>query len=602
MPSDSIELSSNAVREAKTSYVDDRLYSTDFNDFYAAQSPIQECHLVHIQPAKLGQRMSDNQTFTVFEFGLGPGINFLAIGQAFLQHGLPGNRLRFFSCEASPLPFNVLQDTVRTTASRLELSKEWIEQYPPPIAGLHRRLFADGRIELTMMYVNAESALLDFIARDRIGVDAWILDGFAPDRNPDMWSEELLSSLEKQSRDGATVTTFSAAGQVRRLLAANGFSVEKIPNLPYKRHTTLARLAKSTCVHPVRPSRAVVVGGGFAGCSTAQALARRGIEVELRTSTGKIGDATSAIPTAVVHARLSASSDSAPSIRVHSHAYSQSLIRRSKNAIQCGALQFPSSRMKPERLEGICDLLGPEWTSRVTSKQVTEITGLASCMDSVYFPRTLVVNGRVLCFWFADHPKVKLVQGELPELARVDCPIVVATGTPAPIKELCPTLEFTEIEGQMDQFLPTFEKPVRPIALLHEGYVVCTKDGYSAGSTYEYKPWPKSAARTANQERIDRLIGSVELSHVGSFRSRRTVTSDHMPIAGDVDSNVWVNLAHGSSGTTSAPFCAEIIASEISGEIPPLQQSHMNTLSPDRFEIRQSRRKNPFLSETSDRS
>ena len=166
------------------------------------------------------------------------------------------------------------------------------------------------------MYASAENALHDFIARDKHGIDSWILDGFAPDRNPHMWNEKLLSSLHQRSRAGATVTTFSSAGHVRRSLAAGGFSVEKISSLPYKRHTTLARLMRSPHLSCDTPSKVVVAGGGFAGCSTAQALARRGVEVELRTPTGRIADATSAIPTAVVHARLSASADSAPSTRV----------------------------------------------------------------------------------------------------------------------------------------------------------------------------------------------------------------------------------------------------------------------------------------------
>lgn len=584
------------MHEAKTKIVDNRLYSVDFNDFYAAEDPVQECQRVHILPALLAQRVSKARDFTVFEFGLGPGINFLTVGQTFLEHAPSTSRLRFFSCEASPLPFDVLRDTVTKTASSLDLSAKWIEQYPPPIAGLHRRLFAEQRIELTLIYSDVESAVHDFLVRDRHGVDAWILDGFAPDRNPDMWNEQLLGSLHKRSRAGATVSTFSSAGHVRRSLAASGFSVERIPGLPYKRHTTLARLANSPYVHYDPPSRAVVVGGGFAGCSTAHALARRGIKVELRTPAGQVADATSAIPAAIVHARLSASSDLAPSTRVQSHIYSQSLVKNCDNALPCGAIQFPSSRMTFERLQRICDLLGGEWAKHVTVEQVKKISGLNFGSEGVYFPRTLVVNGYQLCSWLVDHPNVTLVRGEVPELISADFPIVIATGSPAPISSLCPTLECTEIEGQMDQFSQRSEKLLSPLAFLHEGYVVTTSAGFSAGSTYEYKRWPKDEALVTNRNRIASLIGSSELSHVESFRARRTVTSDHMPIVGQVDSNVWVTLAHGSSGTTSAPFSGEIIASEITGELPPLHQSYISTLSPDRFEMRQSRRENPFLS------
>lgn len=595
MPFNPIEPSPNAMREAETSIVDNRLYSVEFNDFFAAKDPVQECQQAHIQPANFVPRMATQNVFTVFEFGFGAGINFLAIAQEFLRHAPEECRLRFFSSEVRPLPFAVLRETIRATASDLNLSARLIEQYPPPIAGIHRRLFARHRIELTVMYTSAVLALQDFVARDQQGVDAWILDGFAPDRNPDMWTERLLGGLAAKSRADATVTTYSSAGQVRRLLESNGFSVDKISNLPYKRHTTLAKLARAPFVPFDAPSRAVVVGGGFAGCATAGALARRGINVELRTPTGQVADGTSAIPTAVVHARLSASADSAPSIRLQSHTYSQSLIRNFNGAIRCGAIQFPSSRMTLERLERICELLGSEWAQLVSREQVKELTGLDLNMNGVHFPKTLVVNGSELCSWLVGHPNVKLIQGEIPDLETADCPVVAATGSPASLSHRCPTLEVTEIEGQMDQFRPSPTQSLRPFAFLHEGYVVTTQDTYSAGSTYEYQPWPENKAKNTNQLRISRFFGSEEITHTASFRARRVVTSDHMAIAGLVDSAIWLNLAHGSSGTSSAPYCAEIIASEISGELPPLLQAHIDTLSPERFEKRQSRRENPFL-------
>ncbi|MCY3883468.1 MAG: tRNA (5-methylaminomethyl-2-thiouridine)(34)-methyltransferase MnmD, partial [Gammaproteobacteria bacterium] len=561
----------------------------------AARDPVQECQQAHIQPALLAQRMSTSKIFTVFELGFGAGINFLTIAQEFLRHAPEECRFRFFSCEVRPLPLEVLRETIRATASDLELSDKLIEQYPPPISGIHRRLFADKRIELTLMYTSADLAFQDFVARDQQGVDAWILDGFAPDRNPDMWTERLLGSLASKSRAGATVTTYSSAGYVRRLLESLGFSVDKVSNLPYKRHTTLGKLASTPYIPSSPPKRAVVVGGGFAGCATAQALARRGISVELRTPSGQVADGTSAIPTAVVHARLSASADSAPSIRLQSHAYSQSLIGTFHGAIRCGAIQFPSTRMTIERLERICELLGSEWAHLVSDGQIKELAGLDMDMKGVHFPRTLVVNGGALCSWFTDHPNVKIVQGDVPDLDKADCPTVVATGSPASLHNRGTDLEVTEIEGQMDQFEPTPGQSLLPFAFLHEGYVVTTQNTYSAGSTYEYQPWPKDEPKNTNQLRIRKLFGSTEITHSASFRARRAVTSDHMPIAGRIDSNIWLNLAHGSSGTTSAPFCAEIIASEISGELPPLLQPHMNTLSPDRFEKRQSRRENPFL-------
>jgi tRNA U34 5-methylaminomethyl-2-thiouridine-forming methyltransferase MnmC len=72
--------------------------------------------------------------------------------------------------------------------------------------------------------------------------DAWFLDGFAPARNPELWEPALFAEVARHTRPGATAATYSAAGRVRRALAAAGFTVERAPGHGRKRHMTMARL------------------------------------------------------------------------------------------------------------------------------------------------------------------------------------------------------------------------------------------------------------------------------------------------------------------------------------------------------------------------
>ena len=65
--------------------------------------------------------------------------------------------------------------------------------------------------------------------------DAWFLDGFAPSRNPDMWSPELMQALHDKTVAGGSFATYAAAGFVRRNLAAAGFAVERRPGFAGKR-------------------------------------------------------------------------------------------------------------------------------------------------------------------------------------------------------------------------------------------------------------------------------------------------------------------------------------------------------------------------------
>lgn len=46
---------------------------------------------------------------------------------------------------------------------------------------------------------------------------------------------------------------------------------------------------------------------------------------------------------------------------------------------------------------------------------------------------------------------------------------------------------------------------------------------------------------------------------------------------------LYVNIAHGSRGLSSAPLCAEMIVAQITGEPLPLPKTQVNMLNPNRF-------------------
>ena len=51
--------------------------------------------------------------------------------------------------------------------------------------------------------------------------------------------------------------------------------------------------------------------------------------------------------------------------------------------------------------------------------------------------------------------------------------------------------------------------------------------------------------------------------------------------------NVYLNIGHGSRGLTSAPLCAELVASYICNENFPIAKDHAEALLPGRFYIRE---------------
>src|SRR5690606_39842013 len=121
-----------------------------------------------------------------------------------------------------------------------------------------------------------------------LAADAFYLDGFAPSRNPAMWSPALMKQLARRARTSATVASYSVAGSVRRALAQAGFETREEPGFGGKRGRLAGRYAPawrtwpSPKPAPAPASRAVlVVGAGIGGAAVARGFAEAGWDVSV---------------------------------------------------------------------------------------------------------------------------------------------------------------------------------------------------------------------------------------------------------------------------------------------------------------------------------
>lgn len=57
-------------------------------------------------------------------------------------------------------------------------------------------------------------------------------DAFAPEKQPEMWSQPLFDNLYRQMNPSGILTTYCAKGVVRRMLQTAGFTVERLPGPP----------------------------------------------------------------------------------------------------------------------------------------------------------------------------------------------------------------------------------------------------------------------------------------------------------------------------------------------------------------------------------
>lgn len=269
----------------------------------------QASHVFHAGNG-LPDRWQGRERFVVLETGFGLGNNFLATWDAWRDDAQRCARLHFVSIEKHPLTTADLR-RVHAASPLSDLAADLIRAWPPLTPNLHRLAFDGGRVELLLALGDVADWLPEIIAP----VDAFFLDGFAPDRNPAMWQPRVFKALARLAAPGATAATWSVAGAVRAGLAASGFEVRTAPGSGGKREITLARYAPHFTPRraPARigiaqpaPSapgerRALIVGAGLAGCAAAWALAGQGWRSTVFDRSARVAAGGSGNPAGVFH-------------------------------------------------------------------------------------------------------------------------------------------------------------------------------------------------------------------------------------------------------------------------------------------------------------
>ncbi|MCC5996458.1 MAG: tRNA (5-methylaminomethyl-2-thiouridine)(34)-methyltransferase MnmD, partial [Oceanicaulis sp.] len=283
--------------------------AADHGDVYfQIEDGLAEARAVYLSGAGYPERFHGGVN-VVGELGFGTGLNFLALWDSFRRHAPAAARLHMVSVEGFPLTRADAGRALVMFPEFAPLAGALIAAWPSPHCGAHRRMFDGGRVCLTVFHDEAAPALdgMDLAA------DAWFLDGFAPSKNPDMWTPALFRRMAQLSRPGARAASFTVAGAVRRALAEAGFSVAKAPGHGRKRERLEAVYDGPPPVSapgPLAPAGVLdgplaVVGGGIAAASLADAFARRGRSVTVFAH-GGWGAGASGAPLGLLTPRLEA--------------------------------------------------------------------------------------------------------------------------------------------------------------------------------------------------------------------------------------------------------------------------------------------------------
>ncbi|NDR55601.1 tRNA (5-methylaminomethyl-2-thiouridine)(34)-methyltransferase MnmD [Aliiruegeria sabulilitoris] len=203
--------------------------SPRFDDpYYSLENGLAETRHVFLDGNDLPARLHPG--FHVAELGVGTGLNLLALALCAQAAGV--ECVRYTGFEAYPLPKEDLKRALAPFQEVAPLAGALLDAWNP--AGFEARI---GPLTARMIVGDARQRLPEWDG----AADAWFLDGFAPAKNPELWESDLMTEVGAHTAAGGSFATYTAAGDVRRALAAAGFEVERLPGFGRKRHMSVGR-------------------------------------------------------------------------------------------------------------------------------------------------------------------------------------------------------------------------------------------------------------------------------------------------------------------------------------------------------------------------
>jgi tRNA 5-methylaminomethyl-2-thiouridine biosynthesis bifunctional protein len=582
-----------ALVPARLSFHEGIPYSEAYGDLYhsAAGGPAQAVH-VFLHGNGLPGRWAGRERFVILETGFGAGVNFLTTWRTWRADRARCGRLHFVSVEAHPFSLSDLKEIHSRYEDLKDEAAELHALWPMLVPGAHRLEFDGGKVVLTLFFADIK------VTRElRLAADAFYLDGFAPARNPDMWSPAIMRNLSRLAAPGATAATWSVAAEVRHALEQTGFAVEKRPGFGGKREMLVARHQQrhqkqgQPTFSPKRT--AAVVGAGLAGAALCERLCARGWDVTLYERHAAPAQEASGNHAGTFHPIVTP--DDSVFARLTRNAFLLSLSRwKTLSPVRwdpCGVLQLArDEKEEASQRKALAGLgLPPEYAQYATREEASAHAGVPLPASGVWFPsggwiqpRSLVEAQLAACGDRLERRFSSTLEA-LPEGETV----ILANSFDAMKLQPVPHLRLRRVRGQLTHVPEDALEPPHAV-VLRGGMVLPPVDGICVvGATYDIDDEDasvRSESHEGNLLRLQAITGSdVKSESLQGRVAFRAVAPDRVPVVGKLAEGVYGAFAYGSRGLIWAALAAELIASELEGEPLPLEGKLADAMDPGRF-------------------
>ena len=566
-------------------------YATQFEDLYFSDAQgIDETTHVFIKHNKLLTRWKEwqEQLFVIAETGFGTGLNVLVTMLHFekfrQQSNSPKFRLHFISIEKFPISHADLTRALSLYPALAAYSYALLEQYPIPVAGCHRLTFLGGKVTLDLWLGDVHDVLPKIENPPQGLIDTWFLDGFAPSKNPDMWTQGLFDHMALLAKYQCHFATFTAAGYVKRGLRAAGFEVQKQPGHGRKREMLagsiakpadnlrrlpyFARLPASIHKKPINKTpKIAIIGGGLAAANCAYALSKRGLQATLYCQDSALAAGASGNAQGGFYPQLNAQAGHTSQIHALSFNYASKLYRQLLNQgihyshQWCGTFQVAFNDKVAARYRKL--VANKTWPDAlihwIDAQQATKIAKVDLPYPGLFIPQGGWINlPELVAGLVKAADSTVAINQQLTSLARVngswqlnwqdgsqrDADIVImATGSDSADCQQMSPLPFRLVRGQVEAINSQNELANLATVLCHKGYLTPAWQGsHAMGSTYvkedknrDYRLSEQQTNLTMHQQALTKCDWMDDIQPTINGRAAiRCSTPDHLPMVGAV--------------------------------------------------------------------
>jgi len=605
------------------------------------------------------------RVFTIAATGFGSGLDFLLTWQRWRTREHPATgaqRLHYIAIDRLPLAGRDLDASLEGWPHLAELGATLRRHYPLPLPGVHRAIFDSDAVTLDLWWGTVDEVLADLGQGNTALVDDWQLCADDTYGSEHSGFESLWPQIAALSRPGATFAMPAPAGRPLAGSVATGLAVR------HGQHSTTTgkKLRREQARQGHRnaaagaprwdlpwhsrtpPDQVLVLGAGLAGCHTAAALARRGLDVTV-LERGEPAQAASGNAQGVMYTRLShrhsALTDFALcsfdfAVRQYAAAFASGALHEGEDGALCGSFHQVTNSDELERMRPLLHAV-PELAQVADAERASQLIGIHQTSAGYWYPQSGWLSPPAVCRALLQQPGIVLREhcGALRlqhngrhwqalnaagESVAAAPTVVVAAGTACSALDGLDWLPLRAIRGQTTQLPALPELAPMRAALCHRGYIAPARGGeHCIGATFgpgDTDPDLRAADQAYNLAQLRtalptlaKPLAALEDRALPGRTQWRCASPDYLPLVGPAPDRamflqrfaglrdnarraiaaegayivgLYLNTGHGSRGLTSTPLAAELLASQLCGESLPVEPEILRALAPARFLLR----------------